>query len=528
MDKRPGMEVLLVEDNPGDVRLLQELLKDERRFSLSLHHVDCLSEAAEFLTRRKVDLILLDLSLPDSQGLDTFRIIQEMAQSVAIIILTGLEDEDLATQAMQQGAQDYLQKGATEGELLLRSMRYAIERKRAELALRRARDTLELRVQERTAELAQINEELRNEIRERNRAEKALRASEERYRAVVEDQTELIFRLLPDGTLTFVNGAFCRFFQKNEGDILGRKPEEFFDEEEARQIYANLALLHGDNPVGKTLQWVSAGQDEPRWLHWTNRLIHDPLRGSVEYQCVGHDVTEEKKMEEALRESTRKLKIFAYSIIHDLKSPSVALHGLVRLLQKNYGHLLDERGAGYCEQILNASRQIGALVEAINLYIFTKETQPTAENVSLSQILQMIREEFSFRLEQRGVHWKVAEDLPQIRGDRLSLMRVFRNLVDNALKYGGKGLSSIRVEYASEPDFHILSVMDDGAGIDEEDSQRIFDLFERRVKVGEKGVEGTGLGLAIVREIAEKHGGRVWVETNPGGTTFNVSLSKRL
>ncbi len=89
-------------------------------------------------------------------------------------------------------------------------------------------------------------------------------------------------------------------------------------------------------------------------------------------------------------------------------------------------------------------------------------------------------------------------------------------------------MTFIRIEYRSDADFHILSVRDDGAGISEEDFRRIFDLFQRRVKAGQRSVEGTGLGLAIVREVAEKHGGGVWVETDPRGTTFNISLSKRL
>jgi signal transduction histidine kinase len=115
----------------------------------------------------------------------------------------------------------------------------------------------------------------------------------------------------------------------------------------------------------------------------------------------------------------------------------------------------------------------------------------------------------------------------EIKADKLSLLRVFRNLVDNALKYGGKDLSEIRIGYRESEGFHTFSISDNGVGIEGEDYEKIFALFHRDAK--SKGVEGAGLGLAIVREIAEQHGGKVWIE--PGqerGTTFHISLPKDL
>ncbi len=216
-------------------------------------------------------------------------------------------------------------------------------RKEAEDALRKARDTLEIRVRERTAELAGINEALRGEILERNRAEMALRSSEERYRGIVEDQTELIFRIDPDMKLTFVNRAFCRFFGKNDHELTGELLADCVGSQEVAHIREKLLSLSAEEPVGKSDQRVSNGQGEPRWVQWTTRVIHDSLRNHMEYQWVGRDITEAKNMQEALQESARIIKFFAYSIVHDLKSPSVALYGLVRLLQRNYGHMLDER-----------------------------------------------------------------------------------------------------------------------------------------------------------------------------------------
>lgn len=135
-----NIKVLLVEDNPGDVFLLQEFLKEVTTVVVDLLPVERLSEALNYLAKELFDVILLDLSLPDSQGLETFVIAHHQAKATPIIVLTGINDETLAIRAMQEGAQDYLVKGQVTGDLLVRSMRYAIERQRADNALRQSEE----------------------------------------------------------------------------------------------------------------------------------------------------------------------------------------------------------------------------------------------------------------------------------------------------------------------------------------------------------------------------------------------------
>jgi signal transduction histidine kinase len=123
--------------------------------------------------------------------------------------------------------------------------------------------------------------------------------------------------------------------------------------------------------------------------------------------------------------------------------------------------------------------------------------------------------------------WSEPELLPRIRADKLSLLRVFRNLVGNALKHGGSALEEIEVGYQESPDHYIFFVSDDGAGIDEENFQKLFDTFLRSPQSQSR--EGLGLGLAIVKEIAERHGGRAWIERRrEKGVTFLISLAKIL
>ncbi|MBN1483832.1 MAG: response regulator, partial [Chloroflexia bacterium] len=143
MDERT-LVVLLIEDNPADATLMQILLEEEppgaypvASGGFTLEQAEHLSSGLERLRQGGVDLVLLDLGLPDSSGLDTFYAVQEQAPHLPIVVLTGLDDERLARQAIRSGAQDYLLKGRVDGELLLRSLCYALERKRAEQSLRR-------------------------------------------------------------------------------------------------------------------------------------------------------------------------------------------------------------------------------------------------------------------------------------------------------------------------------------------------------------------------------------------------------
>jgi len=122
--------VLLVEDNPGDARLVRETLNEQGLHSTELTHVGCISEAEKYLEEHAVDIVLLDLGLPDAQGLEAVKRAHAAAPTATLVVLTDLDDELAATQAMQAGAQDYLVKGQIERRGLLRALRYAVERKR--------------------------------------------------------------------------------------------------------------------------------------------------------------------------------------------------------------------------------------------------------------------------------------------------------------------------------------------------------------------------------------------------------------
>ncbi|MCJ7683998.1 MAG: ATP-binding protein [Desulfobacteraceae bacterium] len=230
---------------------------------------------------------------------------------------------------------------------------------------------------------------------------------------------------------------------------------------------------------------------------------------------------------EALREKKDIIKFFAYSVSHDLKSPATALYALTKRLREKYIHILDEKGKEHCSQILRIAEQIVALVEKLNGYIAAKEAPITLENVNVKEVTRAIRDEFSDRLKQHQVRWSEPDYLPEIVADRLALLSMFRNLVDNALKYGGKDLSEIKIEYEENGNYHIFFIIDDGIGIKAKDSEKVFALFQRNET--SMGTAGSGLGLAIVKEISKRHHGRIRLDTAvEKGTKFCISIYKDL
>jgi len=168
------IRVLLVEDNPADARLLRENLAESGGPTFRVTHAGRAAEAAQCLLLEHFDIVLLDLSLPDSNSLDTVRRIHRDARRTPIVVLTGFADEARGVEAVRQGAQDYLVKGQADSRLLVRAIRYAIERQRIEEELARYRDSLEELVAARTADLETANVALQQEIAERLRAEEAL------------------------------------------------------------------------------------------------------------------------------------------------------------------------------------------------------------------------------------------------------------------------------------------------------------------------------------------------------------------
>ena len=201
----PALSILLVEDSPSDAVLLQESLSQHEVGGFQFTHAETWADAAARLSQQSFDVLLLDLSLPDSTGRDTFIRARAAAPHLPIVVLTGVADEAVGLEAVRHGIQDYLIKGHAYGRQTARAIHYAIERKQAETALKEAeadlqreRDQLEVRVRERTVELSEANRALQAEIVQRQRAEEAHRQVLRRLVAAEETERGRVSRELHD------------------------------------------------------------------------------------------------------------------------------------------------------------------------------------------------------------------------------------------------------------------------------------------------------------------------------------------
>ncbi|HOV88119.1 MAG TPA: PAS domain S-box protein [Syntrophobacteraceae bacterium] len=356
-------------------------------------------------------------------------------------------------------------------------------------------------------------------------AEEKLRVASLYARGLIEASPDPLVTISLEGKITDVNRATEQVTGVSRRRLIGDDFSNYFTEPHKAGEGYRKVLDEGwvrDYPL--TIRHRSGKTTEVLY----NATVYRNETGEIQgVFAVARDITRRRQVERALEESSEKLKLFAYSVAHDLKSPAIGVYGLTKRLARHAGDAFDEKSRSYCDQILKLSEHIAALVDKINVYIATKETRPTIEAVKISEIFHMIEDEFSAQLSIREIQWIRPEVPVEIKADRLGMVRAFRNFMDNSLKYGGERLRKIRIGYEESEDLHIFSFSDDGKGMADQDPEKIFKAFQRLGT--SEGTLGAGLGLTIVKEIAEQHGGNVWLgPMDKKGITFYFSISKSL
>ncbi|HLV34969.1 MAG TPA: PAS domain-containing sensor histidine kinase [Spirillospora sp.] len=368
-----------------------------------------------------------------------------------------------------------------------------------------------------------------------------LHKSETRYQAIVQSQIDLICRYTPDTVLTFVNDAYCKFFQKSRDELLGRSFLILNPQEQHERIHRRItAVLRNPGPEIAIYNVVMPDGDI-RWIQWVDHGVVDEHGQVVEIQAVGHDITELKRLEEqrvrtaaleaeltAEREANELKNRFISTISHEFRNPLSVIKASADMLL-HYGERMskakvEEHLARIIGQVDLATGLLDDVLALDATRAGTLDFHP--EPADIAGFCQSLVE--YFRRTDDKQHDIVFEGvLPpgQIAADLRFLNRILTNLMSNAIKYSPAG-SRIRLAAAVEAGDLVLQVEDEGIGIPKDEQIRIFDSFFRARNA--QHVVGTGLGLTIVRQHVEAYGGRISVTSQPGqGAVFRVWLPLR-
>lgn len=533
------IRILLVEDSPTVAFHITGLLAQSKESIFEVEHTLDLQTSLDMIADEGIDVVLLDLGLPDSYGLDTFLRMHERAPDAAVVVFTGVDDEELAFEALRQGAQDYLVKGHVDSAVLVRAIRYAIERKQAEVSLRE---------------------------------------SEEQHRTLLEAMPDIVYKIDGEGYFKYVNPAV-------EG--LGYEPEELIGEHFSIIVHPKdldsvsrasvlpplLGVYTGMDSSPKLLDERRTGVRMTRDLtlrlvpkNWNEESERELFFGSLtsygEITAVGHyalnkrtqikkfagtvgiikDISkrmqseqEKASLEAQLRQSQKMEAIgrLAGGVAHDMNNVLGAVMGSASALEaeipKEHNHYAD------IANILSACRKGRDLTR--DLLGFARKGKYVKETFSINDVAEEARSLLERTIPKTiKVITNLKENLRLVEGDRSqihhALMNVCINAADAMQGIGTLTISSHNTTIATAEagttgagfpsgEYAELNITDTGCGMDSETLQKVFEPFFTTKPKG----EGTGLGLSMVYGVMKNHGGKVTIDSNPGiGTTVTFLL----
>jgi PAS domain S-box-containing protein len=418
------------------------------------------------------------------------------------------------------------------------------------------------------------------DVTEQKRIEAALRRSEATIRAMVEAAGDGILTFQENGLIRLANPACEKLFGYRQDELLGRNVCELIVPPPGandRPLSADLVEAQQGLPWKREM--AGRRQDGDFFpLHLSVSKV--PLKKRQLFVGIAHDMTEQKKAEQALQfyarqlqdgndqllRSNQELDEFAYVASHDLKEPLRGISHLCTFLIEDYARKLDAEGQAKLERLRHLANHLGNLIDSLLQFSRVGRVDLAVQETNLEQLVEEVVDSLRISLQEQGVEVHICGRLPTIRCDRVRLAEVFRNLITNALKYNDKPHKWIEIGEANPTELanaspigetgpatkteeqtpeicgsdvrlragpgefataspaqvhsHIFYVRDNGIGIPRRHWDAIFRIFKRLHNRDQFG-GGTGAGLTIVKKIIERHGGEIFLESQPGlGTTF--------
>jgi PAS domain S-box-containing protein len=367
------------------------------------------------------------------------------------------------------------------------------------------------------------------DITEEKIAKFALQESEQRFRSLVQNSTDITTILELDGTIRYESPIFYRMFGYSPGDILGESVFEFIhndDIQEVQDVFAELKnTKQQTNPI--TFRFRNK-QGAWKYLEaiGINLMELPAVSGLV---INSRDITERIDNEQQLKEYAtslekinKELDQFAYIVSHDLKAPLRAINNLSTWIEEDIQENIQPETQKNFSMLRGRIQRMEMLINGILEY--SRAGRMKSESISID-MNSFIRDVISNIAPPDNFNVKIQSKLPTIDGEKVVLDQVFSNLISNAIKYNDSLDPVIQIGYEDQVSVHCFFVQDNGPGIDEQFHEKIFAIFQ--TLQARDSIESTGVGLSIVKKIIEEKGGRVWVESVLGeGSKFIFTLPK--
>ena len=533
----------MVEDNPADAGVLRAALSEmaSTDFAFRLVHVGKLSEALELLRDGSFDLILLDLCLPDSSGMETVVRIKQAAPILPVIVVTDLDDEHLAIDAMRNGVQDYWVKGQIDRSTLVRAVRYAIERKSADIEVQQRR--------ERQAILHEVNVAVTSTLD---------------LHSVIQILLDEVARLFPDfaTTIRFLNpetgfldplacrnlddGAWRATAMRSAGGLANivaetRKPLAIVDvqnDPRARNVdffrahglisYLGIPLFVEDELIGVIAFYTRHRrhftEDEVEFFSTLGGQAAMAIHNSRLYERI-------KAARDALEKALEVKSLLSSVMVHELKTPVQVILGNAELLAEGLCGELSADQKQRVKTIENGAQEILRLIDSsLDMVRVEHGKLPLAITAILvSDLLAELKSQFEERFLKKGIELEIQPPSSDsiMKTDRVKLKEIFTNLLENARKFTHSGKVTIEVAVQDNERVEFI-VRDTGVGIKNELLPKIFDLFYQ-VDISPQERSGVGLGLNIVKRLVDALSGEICVSSEVGkGTAFHLSFPREV
>jgi len=398
------------------------------------------------------------------------------------------------------------------------------DRKGAKNTLQKICDDLEKRLDERTAELSRVKKQLRKELAERQRAQ-------EQFRRLVESVPNGMIIINREGKIVLINTQTEKMFGYSRQELIGQSVEKLVPQR-FRDQHPGYRKLFFTHPESRSM---GAGRDlnglRKDGTEFPVEIGLNPIETEEGVMVLSAlvDISARKHAEEALAKQTRalahsneELEHFAYLASHDLQEPLRMINSYLELLQQRYQHKLDATAQEFIGFAVDGAGRMRALIQGLLQYSRVGTHAQPFEPIDCEAVFENAITNLKIIIADSGA--VVTHDpLPEVLADSTQLIQLFQNLIGNAIKFRTDKRPEVHVVANAENGCWRFSVRDNGIGVAPEHQERIFLIFQRLHTRDER--PGTGMGLAICKKIVERHGGRIWVESELGkGSVFYFTI----